>query len=177
MKQFPFCLAMASLTLLAGCGREKRQPLSEKLAEKIVEAQTGGQAKIKLGEESVSIHTEEGEVRFQSGGGLKLPDSFPKDVFAFPGAQFESIMKTPDGDLLQWRSKDAHAKIGEAFAKAMQAQGWSQNGVFATGEQTVFSFVKDRRTATLTATPDEAQTLVVMVLTNPAPAQDDGEQD
>ncbi len=177
MKRFLFCLSMVSLVLLSGCGREKRQPLSERLAEKIVEAQTGGQAKLKLGEESVSIRTDEGEMRLQTGGGLKLPADFPKDVFTYPGAQLESSMQVPGGKMLQWRSKEAHAMVGEAFARGMQAEGWSQIAAIATGEQTIFGFEKDGRNTTLTANADDQQTLIVMVLTDPPAANADENQE
>ena len=72
-------LAIAAACALPGCQRA-----SETIAEKAIEQASGDKVDIKQDGDTVSIKTEQGEMKVapaQDGGSVALPADFPTDVF------------------------------------------------------------------------------------------------
>jgi hypothetical protein len=77
---------------LAGCGDDKA---AEKIAEKAIEADSGGDVDIKDGE--VSVTDDEGNKSTMTSSD-ELPDGFPKEVPLPDGAKIQSGTKVSTGD-------------------------------------------------------------------------------
>ena len=156
--------------LATGCGdREKNaSPVGDraarKVSEKLIEAQMGGTAEVDIDKDTVSIRTEEGQFDYSAGASARLPERFPSDVFVYEGAKLESSMRTPDGFMLQMRSPDSLDKIARVVGEKMKAKGWSQSAVFDMGGQSVLSFEKEGRNATVSANKDGDSSMIVIVV-------------
>ena len=66
-------LVSVALLILTGCGKKPE----EKIAEKIIEQNTGGKAKVDITDQSVKVETEEGTMNMTTGKSAKIPESFP----------------------------------------------------------------------------------------------------
>ncbi|MBU2563484.1 MAG: hypothetical protein KJ568_03430 [Actinobacteria bacterium] len=98
MKKAIALTAVISMTIfmlfsVSGCfnlGQKVAEKVTEKVFEKAIESE-GGEAEVDIGEEGVSIKTDEGEMTM--GEGVELPDGFPKVVPVYPDMQIYSSSK------------------------------------------------------------------------------------
>lgn len=103
MKKIVALTAVISMTIfmlfsVSGCfnlGQKVAEKVTEKVVEKAIESE-GGEAEVDIGEEGVSIKTDEGEISY--GGGTELPEGFPKVVPVYPGMQIISSAKATDDE-------------------------------------------------------------------------------
>lgn len=89
-------MAIFMLFSVSGCfnlGQKVAEKVTEKAVEKAIESE-GGEAEVDIGEEGVSIKTEEGEVTV--GGGTELPEGFPKVVPVYPDIEILSSLKSTE---------------------------------------------------------------------------------
>ena len=102
MKKVIALTAVISMTIfmlfsVSGCfnlGQKVAEKITEEAIEKSIESE-GGEAEVEIGEEGVSIKTDEGETTI---GGADLSEGFPKVVPVHPGMQIISSAKsTEDG--------------------------------------------------------------------------------
>jgi len=103
MKKIAALTAVISLSIfmlfsVSGCfnlGQKVAEKVTEKAVEKAIESE-GGEAEVDIGEEGVSIKTDEGEMTI--GGGAELPEDFPKVVPMYPGMQIVSSWKVTEDE-------------------------------------------------------------------------------
>ncbi|MBN2302598.1 MAG: hypothetical protein JXN60_08785 [Lentisphaerae bacterium] len=144
-----FCvLAMiagiTSVTL--GCGKKAEN------ADYSVDAQEG----------QVTVKTKQGTATFSTEQKGNAPSDFPKDFQIYKGAGIVGSIDTPDGTMLTLSTKDAPQKVVEFYKKAMPKKGWTEEGVTAFGAQTVLSYSKGERNASVMVAAAEGATQVIL---------------
>jgi hypothetical protein len=113
----PLVIGAASLLLLGGCGKS----VSEKIAEKAVENQTG--VEIDQGKDgSMKMKTKDGS--FETGTG-KVPAGFPKDVMLPKGKITTSMNAKADGKQ-SWMVTVETDDVSKTSAELKSA--WTKNG-------------------------------------------------
>ena len=109
-------LVLTSALALTGCKR-----ISEKVEEKAIQNQTGGQVDLQNG--SLTIKSDAGTVVV--GTSSKLPDDFPKAVPVYPGAKVEMAAKSSQNGKTVWsltlETGDAHDKVAAFYKSGMSA--------------------------------------------------------
>lgn len=110
---------VAGVWLLSGC-----QSIAEKITEKAVEAaietKTGGDVDIdssKPGAFSFKTKNDKGEEVTLDGQSGKVPDNWPKDIPAYPGAKVTASLLTGKNGMLMLETSDSTDKV-LAFYKA-----------------------------------------------------------
>lgn len=160
---------LSACVVCVGCGKKA----SEKIAEKIIEknmAKDGVKGNVNISGDNVTIHTtdkdgkktdvnvsgdkmtvksEDGTAVFTSGSSAKLPDNFPKDVYVPAGASVTTAMTVPEGFNVALQTKENAEKISAACKARMSENGWKEEAAYTAAQQTVISFKKDNRTATV----------------------------
>jgi hypothetical protein len=103
----------ASVWLLCGC-----QSITEKLTEKAIEAtiesQTGGEVDIdtsKQGAYSFKSKNDKGEEVVLDGQSGKVPDNWPKDIPAYPGAKVTASLLSGKNGMLMLETSDSTEKV------------------------------------------------------------------
>lgn len=135
-------LAIFMLFSVSGCfnlGQKVAEKITEKVAEKAIESE-GGEAEVDIGEEGVSIKTDEGEMTI--GGGAELPEGFPKVVPVYPDMQIVSSWKaTEDGKesfSVNGISSDPGKEIFDWYKS--QLSNWdTEESEFTSGDESSYS--------------------------------------
>jgi len=159
-----FAVLMATMLVLSvGCGKAAKN-LSEKIAEKAIEAQSGGDAKVDIKDGKMTVKTKDGNAVFDAGGNVSIPESFPKDVYIPKGAKILSSISANEGTVLTMEVDDTLAKVGEKYASEMKSQGWSELSTMNMNGQLMYSYKKDKRTTSMIASSNDNKTQVVLSL-------------
>lgn len=144
MRQF-LLLSFAVLSL-AGCGKSP----GERMAEAAIEARTGHKADVDADKGQVSIRTDQGEMKINSGGGTALPAAFPKDVYLPDTYSVEASMEMPNAVIVHLLTPGEMSAVATAADTRMQAQGWKSTTLMHGTQAKVVMYEKDKRHATLT---------------------------
>jgi type IV pilus biogenesis protein CpaD/CtpE len=136
-------LAVMATALLLGCGRNAQ----EEAVEKAIEKQTGGDARVNLSDDGVSVETEDGEMRLSSGNNAKLPENFPDDVYVMEDATVEMAMNMPEGQSVALSCSDTPSDVAAIYRKKMVEKGWKQMASTNMGEQVMLVYTKGNRAA------------------------------
>lgn len=92
-------LVVLSILVLAigvsGCG-QAAEKASEKAVEKAIEDSSGGQAKVDLGKNEITVKTEDGTTKV--GGAYEWPAKIPADVPKFSAGKIISLVETTPAD-------------------------------------------------------------------------------
>ena len=161
MKYSMIALAMVCL-MLTGCGR--------KVAEKMIEARMakeGVKAKVDLSGEQVTIQTKDGTSTFSGGKNAKVPDTFPKDVYVYPGATVVASVSVPNGCNLVLETKDDLEKVLGAFKDKMTGADWKEEMNMNQNGTSMCAYKKDKRSASIViASADKKTTITITVAEN-----------
>lgn len=146
MKKIVALTAVISMTIfmlfsVSGCfnlGQKVVEKITEEVIEKAIESE-GGEAEVEIGEEGVSIKTDEGEMTI--GEGTDLPEGFPKVVPVYPDMQFSTSWKSVDDGKVSFSvtgtSSDSGKEIFDWYKSKLR--GWDIEGEFVAesgGEST-----------------------------------------
>lgn len=142
----PFLLLSFAIVSLAGCGKSA----GERMAEAAIEARTGHKAQVDADKGQVSIQTEQGEMKINTGGNTALPASFPKDVYLPDAYSVEASMEMPNAVIVHLLTPGDAGAVATAADTRMQAQGWKSSVLMAGTQAKVIMYEKDKRHATLT---------------------------
>jgi hypothetical protein len=154
----------AGLMAVMGCGRAQER-VNEKIAEKMIEKQTGGKAQVDYSRDRVVVKTKEGEIVASAGGGATVPADFPGDVLVYKNAQLQMAFSNPDAWALTLVTKDSADKVSGAYQSAMAGQGWTQAGMVNMGGQIVLNFKKEKQDATIGITQADSGNQIVVSVT------------
>jgi hypothetical protein len=173
MKQTIF-LAVAMLVAaaaLSGCGlgQSRGEKAGEKMAEKALEAQTGGKVDIDANNGKVNIKTKDGESQISTGGDIKVPDSFPKELIAAEDAKVIVATNSENGDTIAFTTDTDQSTIFEKYKTELPGAGWKQEMVIDLGNGKMASFSKGELKATINIGENSSkdkpgQTMVNLVL-------------
>ncbi len=162
MKKFYLFIVLISVVAYIGCGKK----VEEKVAEKIIEQQTGGKADVDISDESVSIKTKDGEFKMNAGDNAKLPEDFPSDVFVYKNAEVKMTMALPQGSSVSFQTKDSKDKVVAKYKKEMKSKGWSQEMAMDMGEGTSLTYKKGERGVQVMVATDDDFTLITVIAAN-----------
>ncbi len=129
--------------ILTGCGKSPE----EKAIEKFVEQKSGGKVKYDASQGKVTV--KDGDATITSGGNVKVPDTFPKDVPVYPNAQVLNSVTAADIVHVTLISKDDIEKIVAAYKENMKQQGWKETTALTIGTTVTMAYDKDKRHATV----------------------------
>lgn len=105
-------LVLIALAVLPGCEKLKAK-LERRAADKAVAAASSAD----VGDAGITItDSKAGGVSVQTGGGSKLPESWPASVPPYPGSTVTSAVSTPAAKSAVLQTSDAPAKVA-AFYK------------------------------------------------------------
>jgi ABC-type enterochelin transport system substrate-binding protein len=166
MKTLAFSLLPAALCaalVFSGC-KKASESVTEKIIEKSLSRSGEAGAKVDISKGKMSIKTDKGEMEVNTGGSVKLPADFPKDVYVAKGASVQTAMKTPEGFMLQMQSAQKRSEIAEAYGAEMKAQGWEQEASMDMENVSSRTFKKEKRqVAVIVSQNDKVCELVLTV--------------
>lgn len=119
MRAFTRAGWVAGVWLLSGC-QSIAEKITEKAVEVAIETKTGGDVDIdtsKQGAFSIKTKNEKGEEVTLDGQSGKVPDNWPKDIPAYPGAKVTASLLTGKNGMLMLETGDSTEKV-LAFYKA-----------------------------------------------------------
>ncbi len=136
------CVALA----LAGC----KQSAEETLAEAALEKATGHKVDLDDDGDTVTIKTDEGEMKISGGDNAKLPATFPKDVYLPANYAVESVMEVNKTQLIALKAQGEVAKLYADARTAMEKQGWKQTmAMQGSANDGLLAYEKEGRKATV----------------------------
>jgi hypothetical protein len=143
--------AIAASLALTGCGRHA----SDTATETVVAAATGGKVDVKKnGDQSqVTIQTDKGEFKANTGGDVALPKDFPSDVHLPGKYTIKSAMQMGPTFVLNMHSPDAVQALFADYDKSMKAGGWNEAMAMQTSDkESTLTFQKDKRSVVVVIT-------------------------
>jgi hypothetical protein len=156
------CLCFAGC---GGCQKRTGQKLAEKMAEMQM-ARNGVKGEVNISDDKVSIKTKDGATTMAYGKSVKVPAGFPADVKVYDGATIVTAMTVPNGFNLQLMTKDSLEKVAEFYKARMAADGWTEEGIYASSQQSTLSYKKGKRTTNIMAMEsDKATSITLMTAT------------
>lgn len=142
----PFLPLSFAVLCLAGCGKSP----GERMAEAAIEARTGRKAEVEADKGQVSIRTDQGEMKINTGDSATLPATFPKDVYLPDTYSVEASMEMPNAVIVHLSTPGDAGAVATAADKGMQAQGWKSTPLMQGAQGKVVMYEKDKRHTTLT---------------------------
>ncbi len=162
VRQGAIAILSSLLLVNTGCGRRR---LQERMIERAIEHQTGQKANVRLDDDNgtVTMNTPEGQLSVTTGKSATIPDSFPKDVFLYPGASVLQTMVVPQGYQLVLSTADDSSQVAERYRKEMTSQGWTSQLEMTHSDQTILGYEKKGRSAMVTlAREKEGNTQIIL---------------
>jgi hypothetical protein len=148
----PLLVLCGAVLCVGACGKSP----GERMAERAIEARTGHKADVDADKGQMTIHTDEGEMKINTGGGTALPAGFPKDVYVPGKYSVEAAMEMPNAMVVHLLAPGELDAIAAEAERQMQAQGWKASMTMMQGpEAKVVMYEKDKRHATLTLSADQ----------------------
>lgn len=150
------------MLLLAACGKSPQEAATETA----IKAATGKDAKVENnGDQStVTMQTDQGQMKIQTGAGLSLPGDFPKDVYLPADYQIQNVVQMgPVNTVVLAVNGESQALVAEITGK-MEAQGWKTAMSMQSGDHgSLLTFTQDKRSAVYTVAPSPDGKLTVQV--------------
>lgn len=140
-------LVLVILTL-AGCGKSLSQKASETAAERIIQAQTGGKAKVDIDGKNIKMETEQGVI--ESGENVKLPSDFPTDVYIIEGTIKLAVTgQAGEGQTISIETDKSVEEILTIYDEKLKSAGWKIIATMNFGEGASVAGEKDDRTVSV----------------------------
>lgn len=153
-------LAMAVL-VLAGCGKSISQKASEKAAEKMIEAQSGGKADVDISGKNVKVETEQGKM--ETGENVKMPPDFPKDIYVIDGTIKVAISdQASGGQTISIETNKTVSEISSTYQEKLKSDGWKITGTMNFGDSASVMAEKDSRTVSIIVGKTDDKTTVTI---------------
>lgn len=171
MKRIMFlsAIALVMAVTLTGCGKSISQKVGEKVAEKAIEAQTGGKVDIDAQGNDVTIKTEAGESQYSAGGNAKLPENFPSELIAADDAKIIISSTADAGNTVAYTTDSDQGEIFDKYKSQLAEQGWKKEMEIDTGNGKMVNFSKDKENVSITigennSNDQQGKTLVNVIL-------------
>lgn len=173
MKKIVALTAVISMTIfmlfsVSGCfnlGQKVVEKITEEVIEKAIESE-GGEAEVEIGEEGVSIKTDEGEVTI--GGDAELPEGFPKVVPVYPDMQLSTTWKSVDDGKDYFSVSGISSNPGKEVFDWYKSKlsGWDIEGEFVaeSGGESTFTISANDGTYYLSVMIMESEDEVMVTL-------------
>lgn len=142
---FLMAALVAAVFALPGCKRA-----SEVIAEKAIERASGNKVDIQRKGESLSIKTDEGELKVATagaGGSVALPEGFPTDVHLPARRTINSAMEMAGMKMVNLQTPASPGEVSADVEKSMQGQGWKREMSMQASGGSTLVYSKDQRQA------------------------------
>lgn len=133
--------------ILSGCSSRS---VSERVMEKAIESQTGGDVNVDTKGEGITIKTEEGESQYSAGGGAKVPENFPKELIVSDDAKIIISSSSENVNTVAYVTGGEQGEIFEKYKNTLAELGWKKELEIDTGNGKMASFSKGVEKATVT---------------------------
>ena len=159
MKKYFLFIFLPVLTIsLSGCFKKP----SEKIIEKSIEKETGGQVQVDIDNDGSRVTYTDKEsgtqVNIDTGGNLELPEEWPSDVKVYSNAGILSSTSGDDGVNLVLTTEDSPDEVvawyDEEFAD------WEQVGAMNIGNSIMRTYDFGSKSFTVVVTTAEGQTMI-----------------
>lgn len=158
-------VALVSLAVaLLGC-QKAQEKVMEEVAEKAIEQEVGGDAKVEANNGSLNIQADGASVQINAQGGVKLPENLPKDVFVPTDANITLANSTPDGAMISFSQPVGLDKASSQMREQMQKNGWTQTADLNMNGQRMITYTKGEQEAALMVSGDAGTSTTTMTLT------------
>jgi len=129
-KYLIIAIGIATSLVLGGCGTNKGVTLNPDKGQ-------------------VTIKTDEGEVKYNGGNNVKMPESFPKELMAGENTKVIMTATTDKGITLAYsttsKKEDVFSKLSE-----LSKNGWKKEVELNTGDGMMLSFSKEKMKCLIT---------------------------
>jgi len=131
-----------------------------------VTGQEGSQTvKYEADDDSFSVTTADGTFTTTGGKNAAVPDSFPKDVPIYPGAEIVSSTSMAQMGMasVQWSTADDTAAVVAYYKRELAANGWTEVTAMSQGgpkPMEMLSYSKGEAVATVMAMAEQGKTMV-----------------
>lgn len=154
-------LFAVALVFISGCGAANNF-----VAEKAMEAASGGKAKVDVNGNAVTVKTADGTATW---GDTKLPDNWPSDAPVYPGTKVayagsSNQTNGQSGSMVMLQSTDSGDKVVEFYKKELATQGWKIEGTFSADGTTTFMATKDTRALSMSVAMSDGETVITMTV-------------
>lgn len=152
---------LTTLALLAGCG----QRAAENMIENAMERETGQDAQVDVNRDgSMRIETEDGTF---TAGGTAMPDGWPEDAPAYPGAtvSYAGTMNPATGKsgmAAILMTQDGGDAVAAYYKDRLTRDGWKIDTTMLGGDMSIVSATKDDRTLSIAVATANGQTTITM---------------
>jgi hypothetical protein len=166
------CVILGVLSLVANSFRNRiSQKIGDKFAEKVIETQTGGKVKIDSNGNDVTVKTADGQVQYSTGGGVTLPDGFPKELIVADDAKVVMATSSGTGNSVTYLTNDAQDTVFAKYLTNLSAAGWTKDTEVNSTEGKWVNFTKGTESVLISiannSSSDQAEkTTVSVVWTN-----------
>jgi hypothetical protein len=137
-------VVIAVVAVLAIGGRMVSQMAGNKIAEKVIESQTG--AKVNIDSNSnganMTIKTTGGQVQYSVGGDVNLPVGFPKELIAENDAKLVMSTSAESGVSVAYTTNAAVGEVFEKYMTDLTAAGWKKDSEVSTDQAKMLTFSK-----------------------------------
>lgn len=153
---------------LTGCFKSPSEKFAEKMVEKTIEAQTGGNVDVDTSGGTVNFKTDDGTTQVSSGGEVNLPDSFPKELIIVSDAKIIIASSADKTMSVAYQTDSNQSELYVDYKTKLNSQGWTKEFEMDAGTGKVVNFKKDTQRASITisenSNKDEKQTIVNIIL-------------
>lgn len=141
---------ISALTLSAcGIGNTVNQKVGNKIAEKVIESQSGGKVDVDSNGEKVTIKTDDGQTQFAAGGDVKLPDNFPKELVVADDAKLMMATSSGNSSSISYLTNSEQKTVMEKYIATLTGSGWKKEMELDTGEGKMTNFSKGKEAVTV----------------------------
>jgi len=129
----------------------------------------GGEEQVSMNadNQSVTVTTKDGTVTSTAGKTAKIPDTFPKDIPLYAGAEIVAVSTMTQNEMfhVQATTADSLKNVAAYYKKELPAKGWTeQQTVSQAGDSPMemLNFTKEDRTVMVMVTADQGKTAIML---------------
>jgi hypothetical protein len=158
MKRVGMLLVLAAGCLVIGC--RKSTTITTKDGTRATVTNSGKTTE-------VTIEGKNGaKMKFAGEGGLALPEGFPKDVPVYPGSTVTMGITTKEGIQVALKTADPANKVATFYNEKLKGNGWSIETTMNTGDGSMVTAKKDKRTVVAVMSRDSDATTISLTVQN-----------
>jgi len=136
---------------------------NEGIIENALEDSMGGDVKVDLSDEGVSVKTDKGTM--QTGGKVSLPDNFPSDVHVYDGKLIAAMFnEVNNGFTLTIEIKDSLENVKSVYENKLKASGWTVGEAMNLGASLFLTAEKDKRAVTVVVNQVDGTSVLALTI-------------
>jgi len=132
-------------TIFSGCTSKKtiNEKVGEKIAENMIEAQTGAKVDIDSQGEKVTINSDEGQVQYSAGGQVDLPENFPRELIMASDAKIIMASSSEGNSTVSFVTNEEPMVMKEKYVSGLAGLGWKKETEVSISGATMINFTKE----------------------------------